>query len=436
MTLAAEETQLAAKVLASAEGRAVYTDWLLERDDPRGALLVAAEALAQASGGPAKARADARLGVVAALKRLASWLDGRVPEGKPWRPADVRGVTSEALGFLSHERGVLRRLRVAPGRETPLPVSLGQALPTVTELGVPAAPPGSARLGAEALHPVRLLDALGADALRRYDCLDLELPGALPRLGARRPDDEGWRFHGLGAALQGRERPIELRLFDGSLEVDAFAALLAEASGASMVWLDRVRLAPETGSWTGRRPGRVPHLRFTETPVPHQIARALAGFGALEGLTRLELKDWPFDPPALEALLSGAPQLAHLGVVRSPMGPALPKLLDTTGRLAQLETLDASGCLLGLEGTSALLLKAPASLTKLVLRFNQLTERHLVALTQLERWPRAEVRLEEVTFGPEAHQALGELARAHRLQLDVAGCVVTLRSSNPTPRRV
>ncbi|MCU0700710.1 MAG: hypothetical protein MUC96_29725 [Myxococcaceae bacterium] len=125
----------------------------------------------------------------------------------------------------------------------------------------------------------------------------------------------------------------------------------------------------------------------------------------------------------------GAPRLTHLAVVRSPMGPALPKRLETTGRLAQLETLDASGCLLGLEGTTALLLGAPPSLTKLVLRFNQLTERHLTALRQLPRWPRAEVRFEEVTFGPEAHQALAEVARAHRLQLEVSGCVVSLRSS-------
>jgi hypothetical protein len=425
----AEEAQLAAQVLASAEGRAVYTDWLLERDDPRGALLVAAEALAQAGGGPAKARADARLSVVAALKRLASWLDARVPEGRPWRPADVRGVTSDALGFLSHERGVLRRLRIAPGRETPLPASLARALPTVTELGVPAAPPGSARLGAEALHPVRLLDAVGPEALRHYDCLELELPGALPRLGARGPDDEGWRFHGLGAALRGRQRPLELRLFDGGLESDGLAALLAEAAGASMVWLDRVRLVAEAEAPLARRPGVVAHLRLTETPVPPRLAQALAAAGAFDGLTRLELKDWPFEPPSLEALLVGAPRLTHLAVVRSPMGPALPKRLETTGRLAQLETLDASGCLLGLEGTTALLLGAPPSLTKLVLRFNQLTERHLTALRQLPRWPRAEVRFEEVTFGPEAHQALAEVARAHRLQLEVSGCVVSLRSS-------
>jgi uncharacterized protein (TIGR02996 family) len=424
-----DEAQLAAKVLESVEGRAVYADWLLERGDPRGALLLAAEALERASGTTAKARADARLEVVAALKRLATWLDAKVPEGRPWRPADVRGVTSATLGFLSHERGVLRRFRLAPGLNTPLPDSLGFALPTLMELGVPAAPPASARLGQEALHPVRLLDAPGTAALRRYDCLDVELPGSLPRLGLRGPGDEGWRFHGLGAALRERVKPIELRLHDGSLDVDALSTLMAECPNTSMVWLDRVRLPPDGPGTPAVRAGVVPHLRLTETPVDARVALALASSAAFEGVHRLELKDWPVGAPALEAILKASSRLAHLGVIRSPLGAELARVLVSTGRLAQLETLDVSGCLLGLTGAATLLREAPERLVRLCLRFNQLTDRDVLALAELTRWPRAEVRFEEVTFGPEAHQALATLAGAHRLRLDVSGCLVSLRSS-------
>jgi uncharacterized protein (TIGR02996 family) len=424
-----DEAQLAAKVLESIEGRAVYADWLLERGDPRGALLLAADALERASGTTAKARADARLEVVAALKRLATWLDAKVPEGRPWRPADIRGVTSATLGFLSHERGVLRRFRLASGLNAPLPESLGRALPTLMELGVPAAPPASARLGQEALHPVRLVDSPGPAALRRYDCFDVELPGSLPRLGLRGPGDEGWRFHGVGASLGARVRPIELRLHDGALDVDSFCTLMAEGTNTSMVWLDRVRLPPDGPGVPTVRAGVVPHLRLTETPVDARVARALASSAAFEGVRRLELKDWPVGGPALEAILKASPRLAQLAVIRSPLGAELARVLVSTGRLAQLETLDVSGCLLGLTGTATLLREAPERLSRLVLRFNQLTDRDVLALAELSRWPAAEVRFEEVTFGPEAHQALATLAGAHRLRLDVSGCLVSLRSS-------
>ncbi|MCA3015935.1 MAG: hypothetical protein INH41_26425 [Myxococcaceae bacterium] len=428
-----EEGDLAEKALGTAEARAVYADWLLERGDPRGAVLLAADALALASGATAKDRADARLELVAALKRLAGWLDERVPEGRPWRPADVRGVTSEQLGFVSHERGLLRRLRVAPGRETPLPLSLGAALPTVEELGLPAAPPASARLGAEAVHPVRLLDLLGPEWLARVACLDVELPGALPRLGARGPEDAGWRFRGLGAALRDRSRPLQLRLADGGFEVGSLSALLAELPASAMVWLDRVRLPPDTAGDVSRRAGVVPHLRLTETPVALRVARGLAGAGAFEGLERLELKDWPVGAPALEVMLRGAARLRHLGVIRSPLGPELARLLVETDRLARLDTLDVSGCLLGAAGAARLLEAAPDALERLVLRFNQLTGRDVESFAQLRRWPRAEVRFEEVTFGPEAHQALAAVAASHGLRLEVSGCVFSLRPSPSIP---
>jgi hypothetical protein len=430
VTDAQAEAQLTSTGLDTGPRRAVYADWLLERDDPRGAVLLAADALARASGTTAKARADARLDLVAALKRLAVRLDERVPEGRPWRSADIRGVTSDALGFLTHEQGVFRQFRVAPGRQVPLPRSLFDAVSTLTSVRVPAAPPASARLGADAVHPVRLLDVLTADALAHVNCLDLELPGALPRLGARAPQDPGWRFEGLGDALASRTRPLELRFSDGALDVASLEAVLGVSPAVSMVWLELVRLPVETvGQALPSREGRVPHLRLTETPLDARVAQALASAGALAGLERLEIKDWPVGAPALTAMLKGAPRLKHLAVIRSPLGPELPRLLHESGRLEGLESLDVSGCLLGAAGATKLLELAPHGLARLVVRFNQLTERDVAGFVALSRWPRAEVRFEEVTFGAEAHQALAALAARHHLRLEVAGCVVSLRSS-------
>lgn len=427
MSEAQLDQELAASALSSAEHRAVYADWLLERGDPRGELLIAARALKDA--GSATARSGARLEIVAALKRLATWLDGHVPEGKPWRPADVRGVTSDALGFLSHDEGVLHRFRVAAGRASPLPPMLWQAVPSLIEVGVPASPPPRTGLSAQALHPARLLDLLGPSGVARFDCFDVELPGSLARLGAPDVDDAGWRFAGLEAALRERTRPAELRLFDGAMAVESLGALLSGAPNVSLFWLEQVRLPVDGVDGLRARPGVVPHLRLVETPIDVKVALGLARARCLEGLQRLEVKDWSVTAPALEALLAGAPALQHLALIRCPLGADLVRVLTTSGRLQQLETLDASGCLLALGGVSALLRSVGPATRRLVLRFNQLTESDLASLARLEHWPKAcEVRFEEVTFGPGAHQALAAVAQAHGLRVEVSGCVLSLRS--------
>lgn len=419
------DRELSTRVLESPEQRAVYADWLLERGDPRGAVLTAARSLKDA--GSAQGRAAARLDLVAALKRLATWLDEKVPEGRPWRSADTRGVTSDAVGFVSHEHGVLYRLRCAPGRDTPLPTSLALAIPTVTEIGVPASPPASAGLTVRALHPVRLVDLLGADAIARFDCFDLELPVALSRLGRPGVGDPEWRFHGFAEALAARTRPAELRLSDGTLEVETLGALLSTCPNVSMLWLDRVRLPVEGVGELAPRDGVVPHLRLVETPLAVPVASTLARSRVFQGLTRLEVKDWPVGAPALEAMLQGAGRLEHLSVIRSPLGADLVRILLSTGRLGGLETLDASGCLLALGGVSRLLDQVGPRTKKLVLRFNQLTENDLASLAKRARWPsHCEVRFEEVTFGSGAHQALAMVANAHGLRMEVNGCVLGL----------
>ena len=421
------DRELSARVQASPEQRAVYADWLLERGDPRGELLTAARALKEASTSTAQARSAARLAVVAALKRLATWLDDKVPEGKPWRPADVRGVTSDRLGFLSHAEGVLHRFRIASGRDLPLPLSLAQVIPTITELGLPASPPARTGMNVLALHPVRLLELLGEDGALRFDCFDIELPASLARLGMPAVADPGWRFAGLAEVLGRRTKPVELRLSDGSLDVDSFGALLAAGRNVSMLWLDRVRLPIDgVGALTPAN-GVVPHLRLVETPVDARVAEGLRSAGAFHGVSRFEVKDWPVGAPALEAILRGAPSLRHLSVIRSPLGADIPRLLSATQRLAGLETLDVSGCLLGLGGVTQLLERVSATTRKLVVRFNQLTEHELSSLARLSRWPRhCEVRFEEVTFGAGAHQALAAVAMAHHLRMEISGCVLTL----------
>lgn len=419
------DRELSASVQASAEQRAVYADWLLERGDPRGELLTAARTLKEAS--TPTARSAARLAVVAALKHLATWLDDKIPEGKPWRPADIRGVTSDRLGFLSHVDGVLHRFRIASGRDLPLPLSLAQVIPTVTEVGIPASAPARAGLSVLALQPVRVLDLLGDDGALRFDCFDIELPVSLARLGMPAVTEPSWRFAGLSDVLARRTKPVELRLSNGSLDVDSFGALLAGGRNVSMLWLDRVRLPVEGVAALTVSDGVVPHLRLVETPVDARVAEGLRSAGAFHGVSRFEVKDWPVGAPALEAILRGASSLRHLSIIRSPLGADIPRLLNATQRLSGLETLDVSGCLLGLGGVTQLLERISENTRKLVVRFNQLTEHELASLARLSRWPHhCEVRFEEVTFGAGAHQALAAVATTHRLRMEISGCVLTL----------
>lgn len=421
------DRELSASVQASPEQRAVYADWLLERGDPRGELLTAARTLKEAATTTAQARSVARLALVAALKHLATWLDDKIPEGKPWRPADIRGVTSDRLGFLSHVDGVLHRFRIASGRDLPLPLSLAQVIPTVTEVGIPASAPARAGLSVLALQPVRVLDLLGDDGALRFDCFDIELPVSLARLGMPAVTEPSWRFAGLSDVLARRTKPVELRLSNGSLDVDSFGALLAGGRNVSMLWLDRVRLPVEGVAALTVGDGVVPHLRLVETPVDARVAEGLRSACAFHGVSRFEVKDWPVGAPALEAILRGARSLRHLSIIRSPLGADIPRLLSTTQRLAGLETLDVSGCLLGLGGVTQLLERVSANTRKLVVRFNQLTEHELASLARLSRWPHhCEVRFEEVTFGAGAHQALAAVATAHRLRMEISGCVLTL----------
>ena len=421
------DRELSASVQVSPEQRAVYADWLLERGDPRGELLTAARSLKDASTSTSQARSTARLAVVAALKRLATWLDEKVPEGKPWRPADIRGVTSDRLGFLSHADGVLHRFRIAAGRDLPLPLSLAQMIPTVTEIGLPASAPARAGMSALALHPVRIIELLGDDGALRFDCFDIELPVSIARLGMPAVTEPGWRFAGLADVLARRTKSVELRLSDGSLDVDSFGALLAAGQNVSMLWLDRVRLPVEGVSTLSPGNGVVPHLRLVETPLDARVAEGLRSAGSFHGITRFEVKDWPVGAPALEAILRGAQALRHLSIIRSPLGADIPRLLSATGRLGGLETLDVSGCLLGLSGVTQLLERVSANTRKLVVRFNQLTEHDLSSLARMANWPsHCEVRFEEVTFGAGAHQALAAVATAHRLRMEISGCVLML----------
>ena len=235
------------------------------------------------------------------------------------------------------------------------------------------------------------------------------------------------RLAGLADVLTRRTKPVELRLSDGSLDVDSFGALLAGGRNVSMLWLDRVRLPVEGVSALVTGDGVVPHLRLVETPVDARVAEGLRSAGAFHGVSRVEVKDWPVGPPALEAILRGAPSLRHLSIIRSPLGTDIPRLLTATARLAGLETLDVSGCLLGLGGVTQLLERVSSTTRKLVVRFNQLTEHELASLARLARWPsHCEVRFEEVTFGAGAHQALAAVATAHRLRMEISGCVLTL----------
>lgn len=395
-----DETTLATRSLEADDQRAVYTDWLLERGDPRGGLLSAARSLEQATGAAA-GRAAARLEIVAALKRVAAWLDTRVPEGAPWRSADTRGVTSDRLGFVSHDRGLLRRLRVVTTHARPIPTSVFEALPTLKELAVP-----------EALSVVSL------GSLERVRCLDLELPGTV-----RQSQVE--RFDGLGAALA---EGTELRLSDGALETTAFARLLATCGRASLVWLDRVRLLEDLlEAPTVIAPAS--HLRLVETALGPRVVAQLVSAGVFAGLNRLEIKEW-LPSGQLEPMVRAATHLEHLALLRCPLGIEVVDVLVSTGRLAQLETLDASGCLLALGGVAKLLREVGPRMRRLTLRFNQLTATDLGSLARLSRWPSCEVKLEEVTFGAAAHDALAQLASAHRLRLEVAGCVVTLKASS------
>lgn len=421
------DRELSTRVLESVEQREVYADWLLERGDPRGAVLSAARALKEAASKSALDRSAARLELVSALKRLALWLDEKVPEGKPWRPSDLRGVASDSLGFLRHEEGVLFRFRVAPGRDTPIPVSLTDAVPTISEIGLPPAPRASAGLSVLALHPVRLIDVLGQHGVERFDCFDIELPVSLARLGMPAVTDVAWRFAGFAEALGKRTKSAELRFSDGSLAVDSLAALLCTCSNVSMLWLDRVRLPVDGVGELPAAEGRVPHLRLVETPLAAPVAEGLARSGVFRGLTRLEVKDWPVGVPALDALMSGSPSLTDLSIIRSPIGAELVRSLLQSGRLAGLRSLDASGCLLALGGVARLIENAGPRLEKLVLRFNQLTESDLASLAKLSRWPAGcEVRFEEVTFGAGAHQALAAVANAHGLRIGVKDCVLSL----------
>lgn len=421
------DRELSTRVLESVEQREVYTDWLLERGDPRGSVLTAARALKEASAKSALERSAARLELVAALKRLATWLDDKVPEGRPWRPSDLRGVASDSVGFLSHDEGVLHRFRIASGRDTPIPPSLSESVPTITEIGVPAAPRASAGLSVLALHPVRLIDVLGAHGLERFDCFDIELPVSVARLGMPSTTDAAWRFAGLADALSKRVRSAELRFSDGTLAVDTLGALLSTCSNVSMIWLDRVRLPTDGVGELPAGHGLVPHLRLVETPLSASVAEGLARAGVFRAVTRLEVKDWPVGVPALDALMSGSPSLTDLSIIRSPIGADLVRSLLESGRLAGLRSLDASGCLLALGGVARLIENAGPKLEKLVLRFNQLTEHDLASLAKLSRWPAGcEVRFEEVTFGAGAHQALATVANAHGLRIGVKDCVLSL----------
>lgn len=421
------DRELSTRVLESVERREVYADWLLERGDPRGAVLSAARLLKEASSKSALGRSAARLEVVAALKRLAGWLDDKVPEGRPWRPSDLRGVASDSLGFLSHEAGVLHRFRVASGRDTPIPVSLLEAVPTLLEIGLPAAPRARAGLSVLALHPVRVIDVLGRHGVERFDCFDIELPVSLARLGMPAVTNVAWRFAGFAEALEKRTKGAELRFSDGSLAVDSLGALLCTCPNVSMVWLDRVRLPTDGVGELSPAEGRVPHLRLVETPLAAPVAEGLARAGVFRAVTRLEVKDWPVGVPALDALMSGSPALTELSIIRSPIGAELVRSLLESGRLAGLRSLDASGCLLALGGVARLIENAGPRLEKLVLRFNQLTESDLASLAKLSRWPTGcEVRFEEVTFGAGAHQALAAVANAHGLRIGVKDCVLSL----------
>ncbi len=420
MTLERSLTEQAAR---SPDGRAVYADWLLERADPRGPLLVGARALADAT--TAQTRAAARLEMVAALKRLAGWLDAQVPEGAPWRPSDTRGVTSEAVGFLSHHDGLLTRLRVPAGRPGAVPHSLRRALPSVTTLQLPAAPAGlSSRL------PARLVDVLDAASAAAFDCFDVELPVALLPMSEPTPGEPGWRFAGFEALLAARSTSASLRLGDGALTLASLAALSA-LPRVSPLWLDRARvLSAEAAGLVSddvaARAGQVTHLRMTETPLDLTAVKALEASSALAAVERLELKESALPIATLETLARAAPRLKHLSVLRTPLGVDGARQLITSGLLARLETLDVSGCQLKAGGVKALLEHAGPSLSRLVLRFSQLTERDVAELSMVPVWPRCDVRFEEVTFGAQAHAALAQVAAAHRLRIEVNGCVLGL----------
>lgn len=397
------------EVLTSPERRLVYADWLIERGDPRGALLVGARLLTEAS--TARARATARLEIVAALKRVASWLDERLPVGKAWRSSDVRGVRSDAVGFLTHQDGVLHRLRV-PGPGAFVPPALFEVVPTISQLAV-AHDAGNAT-------PVEAL--LGAPELARVRCLELELPAFLS------PFTRVETLERFPALTHRRDRPLEVRLSEGVVDERTIAEGLQRWAGASMMWLDRARVESSAEALSSAR-GVVPHLRLTETNLELRVARELASSGSLASLVRLELKDWPIGAPSLEQLLKGATALQHLAIIRSPLGAELPRLLIDSGRLLGLESLDVSGCLLGRAGARLLLERVGPATRRLSLRFNQLVEYDFTHLAKLATWPRGcEVKFEETTFGPNAHQALSELARAHQLTIEVNGCAWTLKS--------
>jgi hypothetical protein len=408
------ERELSALVLDSEQARAVYADVLLSQGDPRGELLVAARALAEATTG----RSAARLQVVAALKALAKWLDEKVPEGKPWRAADLRGVTSEHVGFMSHEGGVLHRLRIGATQTGPPTASLFDAVPTLTTIVVPATVSKRLADGRLQTAPRSLFEVVGAAALERVRALELALP-------VRRADGLASYVdqpEGLGRVSG---EPVQLRLTNGEVDVSSLAGCLQRWSRASMVWLDRVRVVPDEAFVVDRDEGVVPHLRLTETPLPIPIAKALAASRALEAVERLELKDWSVGPAAIEAMLAATPRLRHLAIIRSPLGRELADVLESSGRLQALESLDLSGCRLGVSGVRALLV-AGRALGRVSLRFNQLNETELPSLAQVDRWP-AEVKFEEVTFGPAAQQALSEVARVHGLKMALNGCGTTLK---------
>lgn len=396
-------------VLTSPERRLVYADWLMERADPRGALLVAARQVEQAT--TSRERSAGRLEIVAALKRIAQWLDERIPEAKPWRASDVRGVRSELIGFIAHQHGVLHRLRI-PGPGTFVPPRLFEVVPSLTELAV----------AHDARNVVPVTEVIAAPTFARLSCLDLELPAFLAR------DTRFELPNRFPPLTRSRETPLEVRLSDGVVDERTIAEGLQRWAGASMVWLDRARIESTPESIPNKH-GVVFHLRLTETNLDLRLARDLASSGCFAGLKRLELKDWPIGAPSLEQVLKGAPALAHLAVIRSPLGADLPRLLIDSGTLSRLESLDASGCLLARSGVRMLLDRLGPATRKLSLRFNQLVEYDFTHLAKLPTWPRdCEVKFEETTFGTNAHQALSELARAHGLSIDVNGCVWTLKS--------